>query len=196
MRHFPSPLSANADSWVEYLQHNTSWVPLGNRYKAWCTDCSCPYMYSGNNISPQPILPGLKELGRFVAACAHKPIPNCANLNLYRDGRDACGWHSDEEAIFNLLYEPGDILSVSFGSDRTFQVRLKSSTDSAFKSITLSDGDVCAMEGMFQRVFEHRIPRESACSNPRLNITFRTHVAHASHCPLNCLLYTSDAADE
>ena len=170
MRHFPSPLSANADSWVEYLQHNTSWVPLGNRYKAWCTDCSCPYMYSGNNISPQPILPGLKELGRFVAACAHKPIPNCAHLNLYRSGRDGCGWHSDDE---KELGENPVIASVSLGASRRFLLRHRRCSDLPVHEVTLEHGSLLLMQGTTQKHWRHSVPRMRNQDSPRLNLTFR-----------------------
>ena len=47
---------------------------------------------------------------------------NALAANLYRDGHDSIGWHSDDEKIFG---QTPIIASLSFGNERVFELRKK-----------------------------------------------------------------------
>ena len=47
---------------------------------------------------------------------------NALAANLYRDGHDSIGWHSDDEKIFGRT---PIIASLSFGDERVFELRKK-----------------------------------------------------------------------
>lgn len=47
---------------------------------------------------------------------------NSLAANLYRDGHDSIGWHSDDEPIMG---KTPVIASLSFGDERVFELRKK-----------------------------------------------------------------------
>lgn len=47
---------------------------------------------------------------------------NSVAANLYRDGHDSIGWHSDDEPIMG---KNPTIASLSFGEERIFELRKK-----------------------------------------------------------------------
>lgn len=47
---------------------------------------------------------------------------NSFATNLYRDGHDSIGWHSDDEPMFG---KNPVIASLSFGDERMFELRKK-----------------------------------------------------------------------
>lgn len=90
-------------------------------------------------------------------------------LNLYRDGRDAMGWHSDDEP------ELGDcptVASLSLGAERRFDLRRKGS-GRIRHSLVLGHGSLLVMGGVTQHHWQHQIARTSKVLEPRLNLTFR-----------------------
>ena len=46
----------------------------------------------------------------------------------------------------------------------------------------LKNGDICAMEGLFQNEYQHRVPRSNECNEPRINLTWRWIVNHDDYC--------------
>ena len=129
----------------------------------------------------------LQNLGNQVAlACGwNDHAVNSANLNLYQDGKQAVGWHSDNEPLF-LQRKDEDvyIASLSFGATRTFEFKRVDGTG-ATHSINIADGDVVTMEGTFQSHFMHCITACDGVHDARFNITFRFIKYHESRCPLN-----------
>ena len=90
-------------------------------------------------------------------------------LNYYRDGSDSNGWHADNEK--ELGVNPV-IASVSFGSERNFQ--LKHNNDKALKkNIFLEHGSLLLMKGVTQHLWKHQIPKTAKPVGPRINLTFR-----------------------
>ncbi|MFM7274361.1 MAG: alpha-ketoglutarate-dependent dioxygenase AlkB family protein, partial [Gammaproteobacteria bacterium] len=89
------------------------------RLSAWYGDAGCDYRYSGVSYAPQPLGPVLQSLrARVEAACGHRF--NSVLLNLYRDGSDAMGWHSDDEPELG----PAPLIaSISLGAPRRFLLR-------------------------------------------------------------------------
>jgi alkylated DNA repair dioxygenase AlkB len=94
---------------------------------------------------------------------------NSVLLNLYRDGSDKVGWHSDNEP--ELGYEP-TIASLSLGAERRFKFRLREDHD-VKEEIILPSGSLVVMSGPCQQLWDHEIPKELKIKTPRINLTFR-----------------------
>lgn len=138
------------------------------RLSCWIGDAGAIYTYSGTRFEPRRWTPAGVELReRLVALCGEKY--NAALFNLYRDGRDSMGWHSDDEA--ELGPRPS-IASLSFGAPRRF--RLRHRRDPALRlDIDLEPGSLLLMAGDTQRNYRHDLPKTARAVGPRLNATFR-----------------------
>jgi alkylated DNA repair dioxygenase AlkB len=95
---------------------------------------------------------------------------NSVLLNLYRDGVDSMGWHSDDEPE---LGERPVIASVSLGATRRFRLRHKTRADLEPVVVDLEHGSLLIMKGETQRFWKHQLPKSRRVSEPRLNLTFR-----------------------
>lgn len=143
------------------------------RLSAWYGDPGAVYRYSGETLEPRPWTPLLAEIRGLAEALAGAPF-NSVLLNLYRDGSDSVGWHSDDEP--ELGPEPV-IASVSLGAERRFELEHKRSRRR--EPLVLPSGSVLVMAGPTQRRWRHRLPKTRAAVGPRLNLTFRRiQVAH------------------
>ena len=86
--------------------------------------------------------------------------PNSCNANLYETGDDPVEWHADNEEMFQSVQQATRIISMSFGGSREFQVRHRYGR---WKHTTvtpqiLMSGDLCLMDGFFQKHYEHKVP--------------------------------------
>ena len=61
--------------------------------------------------------------------------------------------------LFKGKHRPIRIISLSFGCSRRFEVR-STWPGGPHLSQVLHDGDLCLMDGWFQKFFEHRVPKE------------------------------------
>ncbi len=127
-----------------------------------------PYSYSNINMLPHMFFSELDSIKSRVEAVTKTNFTSCL-LNLYRNGNDSNGWHSDNEK--SLGNDPV-IASVSFGAQRMFQ--LKHKTNKALKqNILLSHGSLLVMKGKTQEFWKHQIPKTTQKVTPRINLTFR-----------------------
>lgn len=98
---------------------------------------------------------------------------NTVLLNLYRDGNDGVGWHSDKE--HNTGKDPV-IASVTFGETRIFRLRHKFNKDIPQVEIPLHHGSFLLMSGTTNSFWQHQVPKTARDVLPRINLTFRqTH---------------------
>ena len=95
---------------------------------------------------------------------------NSVLLNLYRNGSDAVGWHSDREKNFG---KNAIIGSVTFGQTRPFRLRHKFRKDLPQVEILLNHGSFLLMAGTMQSFWEHQVPKTAKDIKPRINLTFR-----------------------
>lgn len=137
------------------------------RLTAWYGDPGARYTYSGLRNEPLPWTPRLDALRARAGEAAGAPF-NSVLLNLYRDGRDSMGWHSDGEPE---LGEDPVIASLSLGAPRRFVLRHKKRRDRAI-SLVLEGGSLLVMAGTTQRFYRHAVPKEDA-AGARINLTFR-----------------------
>ena len=140
------------------------------RLQAWFGDPGASYRYSGVRLQPDPWTPALSELRQTL----HTRLPgsrfNSVLVNLYRDGQDTVGWHSDDER--DLGPEPL-IASLSLGHTRRFQLKPKNAARGAGIGLDLAAGDLLLMGGQTQTHYAHCAPRTQRPVGPRWNLTFR-----------------------
>ena len=89
-------------------------------------------------------------------------------LNLYRNGNDSMGWHSDNEPE---LDSKQPIASLSFGTTRDFYLKHK-----IFKyreDLIIGNGDLLIMSPSCQNSWLHSVPIRRKITGSRINLTFR-----------------------
>ncbi len=142
------------------------------RMQLWMGDADAHYRYSATLFQPEPWRPDVHQLAERISKVAGQAF-NSVLLNLYRDGQDAMGWHSDDEP--ELGREPL-IASLSLGASRRFQLAHR---HQPYKlEIVLNDGDLLVMSGPTQHHWRHAIPRQANCHQARINLTFRRIMPH------------------
>lgn len=148
------------------------------RLSAWYGDAGADYTYSGLALRPRPWTGPIAELkGRVevAAGCAF----NSVLANLYRNGADSMGWHSDDEP--ELGARP-TIASLSVGATRRFRLRHRQRRDLDPVEVSLEHGSLLVMRGSTQQHWKHQVPKTARVHAPRVNLTFRT-VALAGPAP-------------
>ncbi|RZJ52934.1 MAG: alpha-ketoglutarate-dependent dioxygenase AlkB [Flavobacterium sp.] len=95
---------------------------------------------------------------------------NSLLLNLYRNGKDGVGWHSDKE---DKSGKDPIIASVTFGETRIFRLRHKFRKDIAQIEIPLHHGSFLLMAGTTNSFWQHQVPKTARNVLPRINLTFR-----------------------
>ena len=138
-------------------------------------------MYNGIESIAHDFPDWLTILTSQVAGFCGVTTPDAVNINLYSNGSQGVGWHSDDEQIFGNAGDNVTIISLSLGATRTFEVKRKGTDD--VLACFLKAGDVLIMSGQFQRFYVHRIPKEW-CSEPRINLTWRFIKKHNDDCTL------------
>ncbi|UYB51715.1 alpha-ketoglutarate-dependent dioxygenase AlkB [Xanthomonas sp. AM6] len=138
------------------------------RLSCWIGDPEASYRYSGTRFAPHPWPPALRPLRDRLAAETGVPF-NSVLANRYRDGRDAMGWHSDDE---KELGPRPLIASLSLGATRRFVLRHRSEP-ALRQALELSTGGLLLMGGETQRLYRHALPRTAKPVGERINLTFR-----------------------
>jgi alkylated DNA repair dioxygenase AlkB len=131
-------------------------------------------VYSRVRFDPLPWTPTVAQLRDDLAARLGVRF-NSVLANLYRDGRDSVGWHSDDEPELGATPV---IASLSFGATRTFRLRSRATREAAL-SLDLSHGSLLVMSGDTQRLYQHALPKRAGITAPRINLTFRRIDARA-----------------
>jgi alkylated DNA repair dioxygenase AlkB len=138
------------------------------RLSCWIGDPGTGYTYSGAHFDPNPWPIALRAIRARLAGELCIDF-NSVLANLYRDGRDSMGWHSDDEP--ELGAQPV-IASLSLGATRRFV--LKHRSDPSMKlALELPRGSLLLMRGATQANYRHALPRTSRQIGPRINLTFR-----------------------
>jgi alkylated DNA repair dioxygenase AlkB len=127
-----------------------------------------PYSYSNIKMQPHPWNLLLQKIKSKVESVSDTNFTTVL-LNQYRDGKDSNGWHADNEK--ELGTNP-IIASISFGAERTFQLKHNSNIDQK-KSIVLEHGSLLLMKGTTQHFWKHQIPKTAKPVGSRINLTFR-----------------------
>lgn len=138
------------------------------RLTAWYGDAGKSYTYSGLTMVPSPWTTALQAIKARVEVVSEVRF-NSVLLNLYRDGNDSMGWHSDDEPE---LGQNPVIASLSLGGTRRFQLRQRQ--DKTLKhQLELGSGSLLVMAGTTQHFWQHQVPKTKRSVPPRINLTFR-----------------------
>lgn len=174
---------AESDAWFAACRADLPWrqehVTLfgreiaSPRLTAWHGDPGATYRYSGLTFDPQPWTPALQAIRDRLEAALGAGF-NGVLANLYRDGSDSMGWHSDDER--ELGPDPV-IASVSFGATRRFALRHRAGRERGAAVIELEHGSVVVMAGATQRHYRHAVAKTRRRCGPRLNLSYRAVVA-------------------
>jgi alkylated DNA repair dioxygenase AlkB len=138
------------------------------RLSCWIGDPGTDYTYSRARFEPRPWPAVLRSLRDRLQLDVGERF-NSVLANLYRDGRDSMGWHSDDER--ELGAEP-TIASLSLGATRRFALRHRTDPGSKF-ALELPHGSLLLMRGRTQRHWRHALPRTAKPIGARINLTFR-----------------------
>ncbi|OGT60732.1 MAG: DNA methylase [Gammaproteobacteria bacterium RIFCSPHIGHO2_12_FULL_63_22] len=138
------------------------------RLSSWIGDPGAGYVYSGTRFEPRPWHPALLQLRRELQSLLGIEF-NSVLANRYREGRDAMGWHSDDERELGACPV---IASISLGATRRFA--FKHRRDPGRKlAIDLPHGSLLVMRGDTQANYRHALPRTARAVPDRINLTFR-----------------------
>lgn len=143
---------------------------ITKRKVAWYAKKPFSYTYSKITKTAKPWLPILDELKALVEHECGETFNSCL-LNLYHDGNEGMAWHSDAEKD---LKKNGAIASLSFGAERTFSFKHKTTKELISK--VLEHGSLLIMKDTTQSHWLHRLPPTKKTCIPRVNLTFRTIV--------------------
>jgi len=141
---------------------------ITKRKVAWYADDEFEYKYSGTTKKALPFTNELLAIKKMVEEKTGENYNSCL-LNLYHNGNEGMGWHSDAE---KELKKNAAIASVSFGADRKFLFRHKQSKETI--EVQLENGSLLLMKGETQTHWLHRLPATKKIFTGRINLTFRT----------------------
>ena len=138
------------------------------RLSCWIGDPDAVYAYSGSRFLPHPWPPALLPVRERLARELGVPF-NSVLANLYRDGRDAMGWHGDDEPELG----PAPVIaSLSLGGVRRFVLKSRAAPADRL-ALDLPHGSLLVMSGATQRHHRHALPRTARPAGARINLTFR-----------------------
>lgn len=190
--YLPSPFTKRrCTEFFNAVNNGTHWKRPRDmlRDTAWMVakGCACTCNHAGYDMEPQEYPAWMVDIMRVVMPFFGLPMeadwPNSCNLNLYDTGGSSVAWHADDEALFNGKVQDVRILSLSLGARRYFELRANTQNESrAAEEMQLGDGDLCTMEGMAQKHYQHRVPPDRSVEEPRINLTWRWIVKHRHSC--------------
>ncbi|MFI8378166.1 alpha-ketoglutarate-dependent dioxygenase AlkB family protein [Leeuwenhoekiella sp. NPDC079379] len=142
------------------------------RKVAWYGDKPFEYTYSKTTKSALPWTTALLELKEKTEQRTGETFNSCL-LNLYHDGNEGMGWHSDAEKD---LKKHGAIASISLGAARKFAFKHKETKERI--DVFLESGSLLIMKDNTQDHWVHRLPPTKRVAEQRVNLTFRTVENH------------------
>jgi alkylated DNA repair dioxygenase AlkB len=167
-----------ANQYLDLLMQNIQWendnlVFFGKhvttkRKVAWYGDSGYLYTYSNTTKRALAWTKELFELKQIVEEYAGTKFNSCL-LNLYHNGNEGMGWHSDDE---KPLGKNNTIASLSLGAERKFSFKHKQTKQTV--SLVLEHGSLLIMKGVTQSNWLHSLPKSKNIAEPRINLTFRT----------------------
>jgi alkylated DNA repair dioxygenase AlkB len=141
---------------------------ITKRKVAWYGDSNYLYTYSNTTKQALEWTRELSYLKQIVEKKLETKFNSCL-LNLYHDGNEGVGWHSDDE---KSLGKNTIIGSLSFGAERKFLFRHKQTKQEV--SIILEHGSLLVMKDATQSNWLHSLPKSKKITGTRINLMFRT----------------------
>ena len=175
-------LEEKKDLWFKSCLHDLNWetgfikifgkthqIP---RLQAWYADNEIEYTYSGKKLQRHNWNNLLLEIKEKIENITSFKF-NSVLANLYRDGNDSMGLHSDDE---KELGENPVIASLSLGETR--EIYFKHKNKKLNLVIPQASGQLILMHGKTQEYWKHEIKKTKKIKKPRINLTFRNIITN------------------
>ena len=175
-------LEEKKDLWFELCLHDLDWetgfitifgkthqIP---RLQAWYADNEVEYTYSGKKLQRHNWNNLLLEIKEKIENITSFKF-NSVLANLYRDGNDSMGLHSDNE---KELGKKPVIASLSLGETR--EIYFKHKNKKLNLIIPQASGQLIVMHGKTQEYWKHEIKKTKKIKKPRINLTFRNIITN------------------
>jgi alkylated DNA repair dioxygenase AlkB len=175
-------LEEKKDLWFESCLRDLNWETgfikiFGKTYQiprlqAWYADNEIEYTYSGKKLQRNNwnnLLLDIKEKIEVITSFEF----NSVLANLYRDGNDSMGLHSDNE---KELGKNPVIASLSLGESREIYFKHKNKKSNLV--IPQDNGQLMVMHGKTQEYWKHEIKKTKKIKKPRINLTFRNIITN------------------
>ena len=175
-------LEEKKDLWFESCLHDLDWetgfitifgkthqIP---RLQAWYADNKIEYTYSGKKLQRHDWNKLLLEIKEEIENITSFKF-NSVLANLYRDGNDSMGLHSDDE---KELGKKPVIASLSLGEAR--EIYFKHKNKKLNLIIPQASGQLLVMHGKTQEYWKHEIKKTKKIKKPRINLTFRNIITN------------------
>jgi alkylated DNA repair dioxygenase AlkB len=137
------------------------------RKVAFYSDPNIQYRYSQRTKKGLEWISILLQIKSIVESYTQTQYNACL-LNLYHNGNEAMGWHSDNEVE---IMPNSSIASISLGAERKFSFKNKTTKET--NTILLENGSLLEMKGELQNHWLHSLPKSTKIIMPRINLTFR-----------------------
>ena len=137
------------------------------RKVAFFSDPSISYRYASKTKIGLPWTSSLLTIKNIVESITKESYNACL-LNLYHNGEESMGWHSDNE---KEIIANSSIASLSLGANRKFSFKHKASKETV--SIELEDGSLLEMKGSIQAHWWHALLKSNNVTAEIINLTFR-----------------------
>ena len=175
-------LGQKEDLWFQSCLHDLNWetgfikifgkthqIP---RLQSWYADDGIEYTYSGKKLQRHNWNKTLIEIKQEIESITSIKF-NSVLANLYRNGNDSMGLHSDNEK--ELGVNP-IIASLSLGESRDIHFKHKKIKTSI--NIPQTSGQLIVMSGQTQKYWKHEIKKTKKFKKPRINLTFRNIITN------------------
>ena len=165
LRYFLTQLAWQHDEVILHGQYYQT-----ERKVVWYGDAHYEYHYSGMQKQALIWNPALLRLKKYIEQRVGQTFNSCL-ANLYENGTQAVGWHSDDEPSLLSPTQQVVIASLSFGASRKFCFKHKSTQEKV--QLLLQSGQLIVMRGKTQRYWKHALMKSMKVTEPRVNLTFR-----------------------
>lgn len=175
----------DSQKYLHYFLKNLAWQHdevhlFGKHYVmdrkvVWYGDENFQYCYSGNIKQAHSWQPALLRLKKHIEQCVGQPFNSCL-ANLYENGAQGMGWHSDDEtSLYQGDIRTSVIASLSLGTTRKMSFKHKIKNEKV--ELLLHSGQLIVMRGETQLHWKHQITKSNKILEPRINLTFRNFYA-------------------
>jgi len=165
------------EQFYEALLNNIQWenervIMFGKeiitkRKVAFYSNPTISYRYASKTKIGMPWTSTLITIKNIVESITKESYNACL-LNLYHNGEESMGWHSDNE---KEIIANSSIASLSLGANRKFSFKHKISKETV--SIELENGSLLEMKGSVQTHWWHALIKSKKVTDARINLTFR-----------------------
>ncbi len=162
------------------FEQKTNWVNdevtmfgkkiIMSRKMAWFSTQQKDYIYGNSKKIAQEYFTELIEIQKIIENICGDSFNACL-LNYYHHGKEAMGWHADNE---KEIIKNSTIASLSLGAERFFEFKHRSAPEK--RKLLLENGSLLVMKNETQSYWLHRLAPSTTILQPRINLTFRQMV--------------------